>query len=112
VGFDRQGGNGDAQQVPLVMALLEAGFADKLLFSADASRGYGKTLTVFVPKLKAAGRPTTCCTDHGGQLAPLSGLRAEAAAQADIGDRDEETGKHCWPSQRPRCCWRRRRGPR
>src|ERR1043165_7978105 len=55
VGFDRQGGNGDAQQVPLVMALLEAGFADKLLFSADASRGYGKTLTVFVPKVKAAG---------------------------------------------------------
>jgi phosphotriesterase-related protein len=55
VGFDRQGGNGDAQQVPLVMALLEAGFADKLLFSADASRGYGKTLTAFVPKVKAAG---------------------------------------------------------
>ena len=55
VGFDRQGGNGDAQQVPLVMALIEAGFADKLLFSADASRGYGKTLTAFVPKLKAAG---------------------------------------------------------
>lgn len=55
VGFDRQGGNGDAQQVPLVMALIEAGFADHLMFSADASRGYGKTLTVFVPKLKAAG---------------------------------------------------------
>ena len=55
VGFDRQGGNGDAQQVPLVMALLEAGFADRLLFSADASRGYGKTLTAFVPKVKAAG---------------------------------------------------------
>src|SRR5436190_6010452 len=28
VGFDRQGGPGDAEQVPLVMALLEAGFAD------------------------------------------------------------------------------------
>ena len=55
VGFDRQGGNGDAQQVPLVMALLEAGFTDRLLFSADASRGYGKTLTAFVPKVKAAG---------------------------------------------------------
>jgi phosphotriesterase-related protein len=55
VGFDRQGGNGDAQQVPMVMALIEAGFADHLMFSADASRGYGKTLTVFVPKLKAAG---------------------------------------------------------
>jgi phosphotriesterase-related protein len=55
VGFDRQGGNGDAQQVPMVMALIEAGFADHLMFSSDASRGYGKTLTVFVPKLKAAG---------------------------------------------------------
>ncbi len=55
VGFDRQGGNNDAQQVPMVMALLEAGFADHLMFSADASSGYGKTLTVFLPKLKAAG---------------------------------------------------------
>jgi phosphotriesterase-related protein len=55
VGFDRQGGNGDATQVPLVIALLEAGFAGNLLFSADASSGYGKTLTAFIPKLKAAG---------------------------------------------------------
>jgi phosphotriesterase-related protein len=55
VGFDRQGGNNDAQQVPLVMALLEAGFADHLMFSADASSGYAKTITVFLPKLKAAG---------------------------------------------------------
>jgi phosphotriesterase-related protein len=55
VGFDRQGGNNDAQQVPLVMALIEAGFADHLMFSSDASSGYAKTLTVFVPKLKAAG---------------------------------------------------------
>ena len=55
VGFDRQGGNGDAQQVPMVMALVDAGFADHLMFSADASSGYSKTLTVFVPKLKAAG---------------------------------------------------------
>jgi phosphotriesterase-related protein len=54
VGFDRQGVN-DAQQVPMVMALIEAGFADHLMFSADGSRGYSKTLTVFVPKLKAAG---------------------------------------------------------
>ena len=37
------------------MALIEAGFADRLLFSSDASRGYSRTLTVFVPKLKAAG---------------------------------------------------------
>jgi phosphotriesterase-related protein len=55
VGFDRQGGNNDAQQVPMVMALIDAGFADHLMFSADASSGYWKTLTVFVPKLKAAG---------------------------------------------------------
>jgi phosphotriesterase-related protein len=55
VGFDRQGGNGDAQQVPMVMALIEAGFAEHLLFAADASRGYSKTVTVFLPKLKAAG---------------------------------------------------------
>jgi phosphotriesterase-related protein len=54
-GFDRQGGDGDAQQVPLVMALLEAGFEDNLLFSADQSRGFGRTLTAFLPKLKAAG---------------------------------------------------------
>jgi phosphotriesterase-related protein len=65
VGFDRQGNQSDAQQVPMVMALIEAGFADQLLFSADTTtasqmkrhggQGYAKTLTVFVPKLKAAG---------------------------------------------------------
>jgi len=65
VGFDRQGGQGDAQQVPMVMALIEAGFAQNLLFSSDFSAfrqtkqaggaGYAKTLTVFVPKLKEAG---------------------------------------------------------
>jgi phosphotriesterase-related protein len=54
VGFDRQGNN-DAQQVPMVMALIDGGFADHLMFSADASSGYAKTLTVFLPKLKAAG---------------------------------------------------------
>jgi phosphotriesterase-related protein len=65
IGFDRQGGNGDATQVAMVMKLLEAGYADNLMFSADLSSpgqlkqngggGYAKTLTVFVPKLKAAG---------------------------------------------------------
>ena len=54
VGFDRQGNN-DTQQVPMVMSLIEAGFADHLMFSADASSGYSKTMTVFIPKLKAAG---------------------------------------------------------
>jgi len=65
IGFDRQGGPGDAQQVPMVMALIEAGYSKNLMFSADLSSraqthhgggaGYAKTLTVFVPKLKAAG---------------------------------------------------------
>jgi phosphotriesterase-related protein len=65
IGFDRQGGPGDAQQVPMVMALIEAGYAGQLMFSADLSSaaqlkknnggGYAKTLTVFVPKLKEAG---------------------------------------------------------
>jgi phosphotriesterase-related protein len=55
IGFDRQGGPGDAQVVPMVMALIEAGFADHIMFSADASSGYSKTMTVFVPKVKAAG---------------------------------------------------------
>ena len=66
VGFDRQGGTNDAQQVPMVMSLVEAGFADHLMFSADFSNanslkrnnkdlGYAKTLTVFVPKIKKAG---------------------------------------------------------
>src|SRR5215813_6387329 len=54
VGFDRQGMN-DTQQVPMVMALIEAGFVDHLMFSSDASSGYSKTITVFLPKLKAAG---------------------------------------------------------
>lgn len=66
VGFDRQGGPGDAPVVPMVMALIEAGYADNLLFASDFSSanqlkrnnkemGYAKTLTVFVPKVKAAG---------------------------------------------------------
>jgi len=54
VGFDRQGNN-DTQQIPMVMALIEAGFADNLMFSADGSSGYSKTVTAFLPKLKAAG---------------------------------------------------------
>jgi phosphotriesterase-related protein len=55
VGFDRQGGRGDDGVAPLVMALLEAGFADHILISGDASRSYGRPLTAFLPKLKAAG---------------------------------------------------------
>lgn len=55
VGFDRQGGGGDARVVPLVMALLDAGFADNVLISGDASRSYGRPITAFLPQLKAAG---------------------------------------------------------
>ena len=54
IGFDRQGVN-DTPQVPMVMALIDAGFADHLMFSADTGSAFAKTLTVFVPKLKAAG---------------------------------------------------------
>ena len=39
----------------MVMSFIEAGFADHLMFSADASSGYSKTMTVFAQKLKAAG---------------------------------------------------------
>jgi phosphotriesterase-related protein len=65
VGFDRQGGPGDDNQIPAVMALLEAGYADKLLFSSDFSfaselkhnggAGYAMSVTVFGPKLLKAG---------------------------------------------------------
>jgi phosphotriesterase-related protein len=55
VGIDRQGGGFDDAVVPLVMALIDAGFADHVLISGDASRGYARPLTRFVPKLKAAG---------------------------------------------------------
>jgi phosphotriesterase-related protein len=55
VGFDRQGGGRDAPVIPLVMALIEAGFADHVLISGDASRSYGRPLTAFLPQLKAAG---------------------------------------------------------
>jgi phosphotriesterase-related protein len=65
IGFDRQGSAGDARQVPMVLALIEAGYAGNLLFSSDLSTaaqlkrnggaGYAKTLTVWAPKLRDAG---------------------------------------------------------
>jgi len=55
VGFDRQGGRGDAQVVPLVIALLDAGFAEHVLISGDASRSYARPITSFLPALKAEG---------------------------------------------------------
>src|SRR5258708_34891224 len=38
VGFDRQGGQGDAQQVPMVLKLIEAGFAGRRFISSDFLR--------------------------------------------------------------------------
>jgi phosphotriesterase-related protein len=65
VGFDRQGNPGDKDQVPAILALLESGYADRLLFSSDFSfasdlernggAGYAMTVTVFGPKLREAG---------------------------------------------------------
>ena len=65
IGFDRQGGAGDASVVPMAISLINAGYADHLMFASDLSSprdikkwggpGYAKTLTVFVPKVKAAG---------------------------------------------------------
>lgn len=55
IGFDRQGGPGDANVVPMVLALIEAGYVDHILFAGDTSSDYGKTITIFVPKVKAAG---------------------------------------------------------
>ena len=69
VGFDRQGGQGDASVVPMVVSLVAQGYADHLMVSSDLSSpreikrnnptggGYAKTLTVFAPKLQAAGVP-------------------------------------------------------
>ncbi len=72
LGFDRQGAAGDAQQVPMVMKLIEAGYADNLMFASDLSNiaqtkqgkgpGYARTLTVFVPKLKEAGADAAVLT--------------------------------------------------
>lgn len=65
VGFDRQGGGGDAAQIPLVMTLVEAGYTNNLLFASDFSiaarlkhnggPGYSQVVTVFGPKLREAG---------------------------------------------------------
>ena len=67
VGFDRLGGQAeaDAAQVPMVLALLDGGFTDNVLLASDfalpnetrasGGPGYGKTLTRFVPLLREAG---------------------------------------------------------
>lgn len=65
IGFDRQGAQADTAQVPMVMKLIDAGYADNLMVASDLSNiaqtkkgggpGYARALTVFIPKLKAAG---------------------------------------------------------
>ena len=67
VGFDRLGGgpDADARKVPMVLALIEAGFLGNVLLASDfaAARditrnggaGYAKTVTQFVPMLREAG---------------------------------------------------------
>ena len=67
VGFDRQGGQADERNVPMVLKLLDAGYADRLLISADfgvnawptwqqnGGPGVSRALTVFVPQLRKAG---------------------------------------------------------
>src|SRR5438552_6511263 len=65
VGFDRVGGGlvPDEKKVAMLLAFLDAGYADRLLLSSDynftaksaARPGYATTLTMFLPKLKAAG---------------------------------------------------------
>jgi len=65
IGFDRQGGPGDTRQVPMVLSLIEAGYAGNLMFSSDLSSanqlkrnkggGYAKTVTIWGKALTAAG---------------------------------------------------------
>jgi phosphotriesterase-related protein len=73
VGFDRVAGGlvPDEKKVTMLLAFLEAGYADRLLLSSDynftaksaARPGYATTLTMFLPKLRAAGVPES--TLHG-----------------------------------------------
>jgi len=64
VGFDRVTGGfvPDNKKVTMVLALLDAGYADRLLLCSDftgrrtaARPGYGNTVTTFLPKLRQAG---------------------------------------------------------
>jgi phosphotriesterase-related protein len=64
VGFDRVTGGlvPDDKKVGMILAFLEAGYADHLLICSDftgrrsaARPGYGNSLTVFAPKLRQAG---------------------------------------------------------
>jgi phosphotriesterase-related protein len=67
IGLDRQGGANDDPVAQMAMSLIEAGYADHLMFSADIAQpreikrnnketgGYAKAFTVFAPKVKKLG---------------------------------------------------------
>jgi phosphotriesterase-related protein len=68
VGFDTVGhqlGQGDSKKLALIMAVLEAGYEDHVLLSADfaadretkfnGGAGYASVTAVFIPKLRYAG---------------------------------------------------------
>ena len=67
VGFDRLGGGpeADGHKVPMVRALIDAGYLENVLLASDFARasdtqrnggpGYAKTVTQFVPLLRDAG---------------------------------------------------------
>jgi phosphotriesterase-related protein len=66
-GFDRQGGANDDRNILMVQKLLDAGYKDNLLFSADfgvgawrnwkqnGGPGITRALTVWAPRVRAAG---------------------------------------------------------
>ena len=67
VGFDRLGGGpeADGRKVPMIRALIDAGYLDNVLLASDFARasdtqrnggpGYAKTVTQFLPLLRDAG---------------------------------------------------------
>ncbi len=58
-----------ASKVPMVIALIEAGFADHLMFFADASSGYPATLDDIPAEAESSRRERSgAAPDHGGQL--------------------------------------------
>jgi phosphotriesterase-related protein len=69
VGFDRlgDGPEADGRKVPAILALIEAGYLDRVLLASDfavaaaiqrnGGAGYAKTITQFVPMLREAGVP-------------------------------------------------------
>jgi phosphotriesterase-related protein len=99
IGFDRQGGGGDAAVVPLVLALLDAGFVDHVLISGDASRGYARPITSFLPKLREAGaddatlkRITVDNSRRFLAFVPKRSRNTKAAASAERAKRPPRAG--------------------